>query len=492
MPHSGRDHILVTPARMAEIDRAAIAGGIDGSVLMENAGSAVWRAIVQRFDPTPALVLCGPGNNGGDGYVVARRLREAGWPVRVAALVPPQRLRGDAARAAARWDGPVAELEPALLAGTGLVVDALFGAGLSRDLEGRAREIVELLNAMPVPVVAVDIPSGVDGGTGAVRGAAPRARLTVTFVRAKPGHYLLPGRLHRGELVIADIGTTDATVQARDEGIRLNHPELWRARLPRRGPLDHKYRFGHAFVVGGPPATTGATRMAATAALRVGAGLVSVLTTPEALPVYAAHLTAVMTKVYRNPAEFRAWLEDRRTTAILHGPGAGVEDATRERALAVLTTGKPAVLDADALTVFAGCRERLFAALGPQVVLTPHDGEYARLFPTKGDRLARARAAAAESGAVVLLKGGDTVVAAPDGRAVIQGEAPASLATAGSGDVLAGILLGLLAQGVPSFEAAAAAVWLQAEAARLAGESIIAEDLLQSLAAALASVRQES
>ncbi len=482
------DHILLTPAAMAAVDRTAMADGIAGHVLMENAGRAVFREILRRFAPRPVAVLCGPGNNGGDGWVVARRLREAGWPVRVLSLVAPERLRGDAARAASRWPGPVEPLEPARLAGAALVVDALFGAGLARELEGVARATVETVTAMGLPVVAVDIPSGVDGASGAVRGAAPRCALTVTFVRAKPGHWLLPGRLHVGELVVADIGVTDDHVAAHDEGLRRLHPALFRQLLRPRTPLDHKYRFGHAVVVGGPPHATGATRMAAEAALRAGAGLVSVACRPEALPVYAAHHTAVMTKVWRDEAELDALLRDRRIRTVLFGPAAGVTPQTRALVLRILAHGRPTVLDADALTVFHDAPEALFHQLRPDVVLTPHDGEYARLFDFTGDRLQRARAAAQRAGAVVVLKGGDTVVAAPDGRAAIMAEAPPELATAGSGDVLAGILVGLLARGLPAFEAACAAVWLHAAAARRLGRPFTAEELLQTLSPARAEL----
>ncbi len=485
------DHVLLTPAAAAAVDRTAMADGIAGHVLMENAGRAVFREILRRFPPRPVAVLCGPGNNGGDGWVVARRLREAGWPVRVLALVPRERLAGDAARAAARYDGPVAPLAPEGLAGAGLVVDALFGAGLSRDLEGPARAVVETATAAGLPVVAVDVPSGVDGATGAVRGAAPRCGLTVTFVRAKPGHLLLPGRLYVGELVVADIGITDDHVRAHDEGLRRLHPALFRHLLRPRTPLDHKYRFGHAVVVGGPPHATGATRMAAEAALRAGCGLVTVACTPEALPVYAARHTAVMTRPWRHGAELDALLADRRVTALLFGPAAGVDDGTRALVPRLLAHGRPTVLDADALTVFRDDPAALFDRLGPHCVLTPHDGEYARLFPFRGDRLSRARRAAETAGAVVLLKGGDTVVAAPDGRAAVMADAPAELATAGSGDVLAGILVGLLARGLPAFEAACAAVWLHAAAAWRAGGPLTAETLLETLLAARAELERE-
>jgi NAD(P)H-hydrate epimerase len=482
------DGILLPPAAMAAVDRAAIAAGRPGPWLMENAGRAVTRAATARFGPTPVLVLCGPGNNGGDGWVVARQLHRAGWPVRVASLVPRESLKGDAAWAAAAWDGPVEAVGPAGLEGTGLVVDALFGAGLARDLEGAARETVAALATRGLPVVAVDVPSGVDGATGAVLGAAARAVLTVTFCRLKPGHLLLPGRDLCGETVLADILIPDEVVTAHDKGLRANGPGLWRHLIPARDALSHKYRFGHALVVGGPAETTGAARLAARAALRMGAGLVSVACTPEALPAYAAHLTAVMTKPAADAAALSRLLADARFSGLLIGPGLGVGSATRALVASVLAAKRPTVLDADALTSFADARSELLGALRPDCVLTPHDGEFARLFDAKGDRLARALEASRASGAVVLLKGADTVVAAPDGRAAIQPSAPPELATAGSGDVLAGLILGLLAQGVPAFEAASAAVWLHAAAADGHGPGLVAEDLSERLPAILAGL----
>lgn len=482
------DGVLLPPAAMAAVDRAAIAAGRTGPWLMEAAGRAVTRAVTRRFAPGPLLVLCGPGNNGGDGWVVARQLARAGWPVRLASLVPREGLRGDAAWAAAAWDGPIEAATPHGLAGVALVVDALFGAGLTRPLEGTALQIVSKLSEGGPPLVAVDVPSGVDGATGAVLGAAAPATLTVTFCRLKPGHLLLPGRALCGETVLADIGIPDEIVAGHDAGLRVNGPGLWRDLLPVRGPADHKYRFGHALVVGGPAAATGASRLAARAALRIGAGLVSVTAAADALPVYAAQLTAVMTKPVADTRALAALLADTRFSALLIGPGAGVGQATREAVAAVLATGRPAVLDADALTSFAQARAALLGSLHQHCALTPHDGEYARLFDHQGDRLARALAASREAGAIVLLKGADTVVAAPDGRAAIQPSAPPELATAGSGDVLGGIILGLLAGGVPAFEAAAAGVWLHAAAADGAGPGLIAEDLSERLPAVMAAL----
>ena len=485
------DGILLGPRRMAAADAATIAAGTPGRLLMERAGRAIARAITARFAPRPVLVLCGPGNNGGDGWVVARRLAALGWSVVVASLVDPARLKGDAAAAFARFGGSWSGELPAGLDGGWLVVDALFGAGLDRPLEGTARAWVERLARHEGPVVAVDVPSGVEGGSGVVLGAAAAADLTVTFCRPKPGHLLLPGRDLVGELVVADIGIPDALVASVDEGIRRNEPALWAGLLPRRDSAAHKYRFGHAVVVGGPAHATGATRLAALAALRAGAGLVSVAARPDALPVYAAALTTVMTKPCADVAGLEALLADSRFNAWLIGPGAGVGEATRTVALALARSGRPLVLDADALTSFADEPAILFGTLHGACVLTPHDGEYGRLFTHRGDRLLRARKAAATCGAVVLLKGADTVVAAPDGRAAILGAAPAALATAGTGDVLAGVILGLLAQGMPAFEAAAAGAWLHARAGELVGPGLIAEDLIGRIPAALAFSRGE-
>ncbi len=483
----GSDGRLLTIAEMMAADAAAIAAGISGIELMENAGAAVARAISTRFAPRPALVLCGPGNNGGDGFVTARLLKERGWPVRVALLGARERLRGDAALAAHTWPDDVLALDPKLVEGARLVVDGLFGAGLARSLDGIARETVEAVARARVPTVAIDVPSGVDGDSGAILGAAAPAVLTVTFHRAKPGHFLLPGRDHVGELVVADIGIP---ADAIGHGGRLfaNHPRLWRQLLPRRTGASHKYTHGHALVLGGGTASSGAARMAARAALRAGAGLVSVVCPKDALPVYAAQLSAVMVAPVTNDQEFAQILADPRRNGMLLGPGAGVGEVLRQRVLRVLEAAKACVLDADALTSFQDQPRALFEAIRGPCVLTPHEGEFKRLFAHEGDRLTRALAAAAQSGAVMLLKGGDTVIAAADGRGVIQPAAPAALATAGSGDVLAGIVLGLLVQGMPAFEAAAAAVWLHARAGYLAGTGLIAEDLPEMLPAALAEL----
>jgi ADP-dependent NAD(P)H-hydrate dehydratase / NAD(P)H-hydrate epimerase len=484
------DVILLSVAAMYAADRATIAGGVPGKVLMENAGGAVAAAIRERYERGRVLVLCGPGNNGGDGFVVARLLAEQGWPVQLVLLGDRGELKGDAAAAAASWAGPVDPPERAEVEAASLVVDALFGAGLDRPLEGAARTLVERVAASGRPVVAVDVPSGVQGDTGLVLGCAAQAALTVTFCRRKPGHLLLPGRLLVGEVVVADIGIPDEVVHGTGSRLRANEPPLWLDCLPRRTPLDHKYTFGHAVVAGGDLPMTGAARLAARAALRVGAGLVTIACPTGALGVYAATNTAVMVRPYDDEAGFRAILEDPRRNAVLLGPGAGVGEALRRQVLLTLGLDRRVVLDADALTSFQGEPEVLFGAVRGTCVLTPHDGELARLLDLEGDRLARALAAAERSGCVVLLKGGDTVVAAPDGRAAIHGAAPPELATAGTGDVLAGLVLGLLAQGMPGFEAAAAAVWLHGASAARFGPGLIAEDLGESLPAVLRELRR--
>ena len=483
----GGDGRLLTIEEMIRADGAAIAAGVAGIELMENAGAAVARAISARFAPRPVLVLCGPGNNGGDGFVTARHLKERGWPTRVALLGARERLRGDAARAAKAWPDDVLPLDPKLIEGARLVVDGLFGAGLARPLDGIARETVETMARAGVPIVAIDVPSGVDGDSGAILGAAAPAVLTVTFHRAKPGHLLLPGRDHVGELVVADIGIP-ADALGLEGRLFANHPRLWRQLLPRRTGASHKYAHGHALVLGGGAASSGAARMAARAALRAGAGLVSVVCPKDALPVYAAQLSAVMVAPFANDQEFAQILADPRRNAMLLGPGAGVGEVLRHRVLRVLEAPKACVLDADALTSFQDQPRALFEAIRGPCVLTPHEGEFKRLFAHEGDRLTRALAAAAQSGAAMLLKGGDTVIAAPDGRGMIQPAAPAALATAGSGDVLAGVVLGLLVQGMPAFEAAAAAVWLHARAGYLVGTGLIAEDLPEMLPLALAEL----
>ena len=476
---------LLTTAEMAEADRLAIAGGIPSIELMESAGRAVADAASRMSKGRRVVVVAGPGNNGGDGYVAARYLANQGLTASVCFVGKRERLKGDAALAAKRWDGRISELSPTALTECDVIIDALFGAGLDRDVDGTARDAIGLMNAAAAPIIAVDLPSGVSGTTGAVMGCAINAKLTVTFFRCKPGHFLLPGRLHCGTVEVADIGIPDSVLSAIKPATFSNVPALWRDTFPQARPEGHKYSRGHAVIVSGGPSSTGAARLAARGALRAGAGLVTIASPRDALSINAAENLAVMVRPVDGPTELKDFLNDKRRNAITVGPGGGVGAALREQVLTALASDAAVVLDADALTSFASEAGTLTRAIatraGRPVVLTPHEGEFSRLFsavePNTHSKLEKARLAAAQSGAIVVLKGADTVVAAPDGRAAIAANSPPTLATAGSGDVLAGIVCGLLAQGMPVFEASCAAVWLHGEAAREFGLGLIAEDL---------------
>lgn len=487
---------ILSVAEHAKADRLAAASGILGEELMEAAGLGVAAEITRRWTPRPVTVLCGPGNNGGDGFGIARVLSEEGWPVRLALLGETAALSGAAAAMAARWNGPVEPVSPAALGSAELVVDALFGGGLARRLRGEAAEIIEAVGDSGIPTVAVDLPSGVFGDTGAALQSVASAVLTVTFFRRKPAHLLYPGREICGEVVVIDIGTPESVLNEITSMAWQNAPALWTMAFPWPGRQAHKYRRGHAVVVSGGAAETGAARLAAAGAARVGAGLVTIGCPREALSIVASAITEILVAPVDGPSELFDLLRGRKRNAVLIGPANGVTNGTRANVHAVLDApvAEPTavVLDADALTVFADAPEELFEALDETCVLTPHDGEFDRLFPhvTEVGRLARARAAAEVSGAVVLLKGPDTVVAHPDGRAAISGNAPQTLATAGSGDVLGGILVGLRAQGMPPFEAAAAAAWLHGEAAARFGPGLIASDLPKLLPPLLGDLAQ--
>jgi hydroxyethylthiazole kinase-like uncharacterized protein yjeF len=475
-------------AQMAEADRLAIAAGTPGTLLMQNAGEAVAREIERRFTSRAVSVLCGPGNNGGDGFVAAAALAQAGWPVRLALLGDADTLRGDALLAARQWRGVIEPLGPALIDNAELVIDALFGSGLNRRLDHKVRDVLEYASRRALPIVAVDIPSGIMGDNGENTGAAP-AVCTVTFMCKKPGHLLLPGRDACGEVVVADIGIPQNVIDSLGVDTWENTPALWLDNLPQRHANINKYSRGHALLYGGYP-MTGASRMAARAAARSGAGLTTIAVPEHAFAIYAPALTSIMAQPLARDEDLTQLLADQRYTAFSIGPGAGVNDATRLRALEMLKTGKPVVIDADAISVFASRPEELFQAIHAACVITPHEGEFKRIFDVSGDKLTRARQAAQRSGAVVVLKGADTVIAAPDGRAIINGNAPSTLATAGSGDVLGGIILGLLAQNMDAFPAAAAAVWLHGAAAAGFGAGLIAEDLPDLLPAVLRHLGQ--
>jgi NAD(P)H-hydrate epimerase len=487
-PKMNEENALLTPQEMAAADQAAMLAGHPGPVLMENAGSAVARAVRARWSPRPVAILCGPGNNGGDGLVAARHLAEAGWPVTVALLGALDALKGDAAHHAALWQGDVLPMSPSVVEGAELVIDAVFGAGLARPVEGLAAATLKAAMDRGVPICAVDIPSGVDGGTGDVRGTAVPATCTVTFFRKKPGHLLLPGRALCGDLIVADIGIPESVLATVKPRAHENTPAGWLARFPWPRLDGHKYARGHAVVMGGE-VMTGAARLSALAAARIGAGLVTLAAPRAAWEVYAAALTSIMVQPFKDERAFGDILSDARKNAIAIGPGAGLSNATRAHVLTALATQRAVVLDADALTAFADQPATLFHAIHGPCVLTPHEGEFGRLFDRAGDKLARTRRAAQRSGAVVLLKGADTVIAAPDGRVAINSNAPPDLATGGTGDVLTGMITGLLAQGMDAFDAACVAAWIHGAAAAAHGPGLIAEDLPALIPAVLRALK---
>lgn len=481
-------HTLLTPAQMNAVDRAAVESGLDSYGLMDMAGRAVAAAVLRLYPGALRIaVFCGPGNNGGDGYVAARELAVSGAPVAIFHLKDPASLKGDARKAYEACglpSDPLADYQPD--AGD-VVIDAIFGAGLDRPVADDVVAVIQRVGAAKIPVVAVDLPSGVNGQTGAVMGAAFEAAHTVTFMARKPGHLLMPGRRLCSTVEVADIGIPRRILLAHADRLAENAPRHWQDRLPVPGAMDHKFSRGHLVVFSGGGAATGAARLSAEAALKVAAGLVTVAAPHDALAANAAQLTAVMLKRVDEVEELKAWVTDKRLSAFVLGPGFGIGQKARDFALCL--SRHRLVLDADGITSFKDDPNTLFSAFAggePRLVLTPHDGEFARLFPdlaadsTVG-KVERARLAAVRSNASVVCKGADTVIAAPDGRALINSNAPPWLATAGSGDVLAGIIGGLMAAGVPAFEAAAAGVWLHGAAAHRAGQGMTAEDLAKAV-----------
>ncbi|AIJ57595.1 bifunctional ADP-dependent NAD(P)H-hydrate dehydratase/NAD(P)H-hydrate epimerase [Brucella abortus] len=494
---------LLTPEEMARADRLTMECGIkEGFALMLAAGRAV-ADIAQHMFPQkqPVAVLCGPGNNGGDGYVAAQYLLEAGYEAVCFAAAPP-RQGTDAMRASIFYKGQVRDLNEFSPVSFGGIIDALYGAGLARAVEGAQATVIDAVNASGLPVVAVDLPSGISGATGMALGAAMRAKATVTFFRKKPGHLLQPGRAHCGIIHIADIGIPDRILGEINPRVFENSPELWADSLPSPAVDAHKYSRGHAAVFSGAMHSTGAARLSAMAAARSGAGAVTLLSPPDALAVNAAHLTSIMVRETRSQQDAAQFITDRKVTAAVLGPGYGNPAFARDYTKMLLSaaSGKAGqfrglVLDADGITAFENKPDELFdthRSSATALVLTPHEGEFKRLFPDIAEdntsKIDKARKAAMRANAVVIYKGPDTVIAEPGGLAVINSNGTPFLATAGSGDVLTGIVCGLLAQGMAPFAAACASVWVHADAARRFGHGLIAEDLPAQLSAVWSSL----
>ena len=487
---------LLSAEESARADKIAERRGISGFSLMRAAGARAAESLLRHYPHARRVhILCGPGNNGGDGYVVAKCLMEAGRGVRIFRLGGEP--KGDAARAARESEAALSFLkDDGEEIRADLIVDALFGTGLTRSMEGAAASLARRLWGSDIPVVSLDIPSGVSADTGEIMGEAFRAARTVTFFRAKAGHWLMPGRVMRGALEIADIGIPDAALDEIKPKTHLNDPDLWFSDFPFPEADAHKHKRGHALVLSGDALHTGASRLAAMAALRMGAGLVSLFGKEEALAVHANHLTSVMLERCADSVALAEMLKgDSRRNVVVLGPAASVGAETRDYVLAALGSGASVLLDADALTSFAGGAEVLFRAVGEKaaagrggVVVTPHEGEFSRLFPeVRGGKLERARMAAALLGGCVVLKGLDTVVVSVEGDAVVNMTGGAYLATAGSGDVLAGMVGGLLVQGMGCFGSGLCGVYLHGLLD--GGIGMVAEDLVLGIPGVLRDLR---
>ena len=479
------DNLLLTSQQMRAAENAAFSAGASSTAFMDAAGQAVASVLQKGWTPRKLTILCGPGNNGGDGFVVARVMKKAGWTVRVGLFGQRDKLSGDAALMAEQYDGLVEAASPNVIEDADLIVDALFGIGLSRPIDGALADLIEKVNAHRAPVVAIDVPSGINADTGEVMGVGVAASHTVTFLCKKPGHILFPGRAFCGLVSLVDIGIELSPFEEGQEISFENHPRIWAPAFVRPGPMTHKFERGHVFVVSGGPLNTGAARLSASAAQRAGAGLVTLASPGTALGVNGTHLTSIMLAHIEDGEALSALLsarENYRNVCVI-GPGAGLHEGTKEKVRAVLSSPAQAILDADALSVFVDRPEELRLLTRRDDVLTPHGGEFARVFPevTATNRLSAAREAAKLSGSIVVFKGADTVIAAPDGKAVINANAPPDLATAGAGDVLAGFIGGLSAQGMDAFAAACAGVWLHGACAHAIGPGLIADDLPQAL-----------
>ncbi|HWD11909.1 NAD(P)H-hydrate dehydratase [Pseudochrobactrum sp. sp1633] len=502
---------LLTPDEMGQADRITIAGGIDSYDLMQSAGQAVYKECMRLWPEALRIaVLCGHGNNGGDGYVVARLYRQSGRQTYCFFDLPPHdytdaRQALDDYRAEGGDTLPLSKFDPLEF---DLIIDAFYGAGLARDITGAIADCIDALNQSGKSVCAIDLPSGVSGLTGQVMGIAVQAEHTVTFFRKKPGHLLQPGRAFCGDVHVCDIGIEPSVLRTISVCLYENRPELWRDVLPVTQTNAHKFTRGHVAVFSGGMLSTGAARLSAAAAARSGAGLVTMIAPHDALSVHAAHLTGTMLHALGETADILRFIRVRKVKAAVLGPAFGDLPRARELICALLADAndeaalKYLVIDADGITAFKDQSQMLFSAAEQSdcaVVLTPHEGEFQRLFGEQVDgaagKVEKARQAAKLSHCIVINKGPDTVIAAPDGRAAINSNGTALLATAGSGDVLTGIIAGLCAQGMPAFEASCAAAWIHAETANCFAETapvgMIAEDMPELILKVWAKLEQD-
>lgn len=489
---------------MQRADALAIQSGISGLSLMEQAGNRVACKIEQICEgPSRLCILAGPGNNGGDAFVVARLLSRRAYKIDtfMFCLKDMQKSckESDAKKMQEKWvkeGGKLHSIEDlnALkesIDGSALIIDGIFGAGLSRNIEGPLIEIIERFNQANTPVLAIDVPTGMNGNTGQIMGAAIKADYTVSFHAPKQGHKLYPGKDICGKLYIENIGISERVTQNIAPKQYENTPELWKACLKPRSAQSHKYNYGAVLVVAGDHTMRGASVLSSNAAIKAGAGLVTLaLNKEEEGTVHPQSFAAIMHNVIPETSDEKAWVElfaEKKITGALIGPGTSPSEETRQKCLALLKQNSRVLLDAGALTAFKGHRDALIEAIKarketePKVILTPHEGEFKKLFPAfdLSDKVNAAREAARETQAIILIKGADTVIASPDGRVIINTNAPPTLATAGTGDVLAGIITALASnKDNPTFEAAAAGVYIHAECANQISSELVADDLI--------------
>ncbi len=474
---------ILTSAEMKKADLAAIESGTPALELIRSAAAGLAQSIRSNMPPGRVLFLCGTGNNGADGFIAAEMLRAAGWDIRVACLVKPKELKGDAAKSAKEFTGEIESLNSNLsVHSTDLIIDAVFGTGFAGALPPELVILFDKIRSKKIPVIAADVPSGMNATTGEIAEGTLKPAMTVVFCRKKIAHVLQPARSFCGRLHLVMVPIPDADIAALGTQTFENTPALWLNDFPFPKPEMHKYDRGHVVVYGGAD-RTGAACLAAHAAQRSGAGVVSITAgTAESALIYKLYRASLMVDTWQTADDFKTLLRDERKNVVVIGPGAGAEGKTKDAVLAALDFNKTCVLDADALTAFKDDPAVLFKKLSPRHILTPHAGEFDRLFgELPGSKLARARLAAKTANAIVILKGSDTVIAAPDGTAVINTNAPPILAVAGAGDVLAGLISGFAAQGMSSFMASIAAVWLHAAAGKSHGAGLTAEDIIHHI-----------
>jgi len=474
---------ILSTHQMKLAEQASCKGKITSFVLMQRAGKAVAEGIISKYTKQPVLVLCGLGNNGGDGFIAAATLKKKNWPVTVACAVDIHDLQGDASRAAEAWVGDVISFSDLELPDEGLIIDAVFGTGLSRPVDGQIYKTLISLRETDCPIISIDVPSGTNADTGDCQECTPQAELTITFQWKKPAHLLLPARVASGEVSVVDIGITEDALINIEPFMLENSPALSWGETDFEKPIyAHKYHHGHAVILGGRT-MTGAASLAAVAAMRMGAGLVTIVAPAETSIIHQLHNPSLLVEPIGELARFKEHIKDSRRNAVLIGCGAGTENVSALKKVVFdsiqFAPQKICVLDADALSVFSDDPKPLMGALGANCILTPHEGEFSRIFPDiRGSKTERAFAAAKRSGAIIVLKGADTVIASPDARLVINSNGLGWLATAGTGDVLAGMIVGLAARGLlDPFDIACAAVWMHGRASECAGSGMISSDL---------------